>query len=100
MTKLKLIFVTMSMASTAVLADSGHYTATLAQALASRSTYVANGNVWRCDGTGCVLASEPKDADSVRSCRALTRFVGAVTAYGSEQEPFDGAKLAKCNAKG
>jgi|SRR5277367_5890664 len=87
------------LASTASLADGGHYTATLVQPIAAKKEVIANGNVWRCDASICVLASTPKDADSLGTCRELRREVGVLSAFGREEKPFDADKLAKCNTK-
>jgi hypothetical protein len=83
-------------ASTAAVADA-RYTATLAQPVAKKEL-VANGNIWRCEGSTCVLASDPQTAASVRSCHALELQAGTLSAYGTKDQPFDPDKLAKCNA--
>jgi hypothetical protein len=79
-------------------AQTSLYTATLVQPLSAHKMVVANGNLWRCDGANCALTSDPKEPNSPRSCRELQRQVGALSAYGSKDKPFDGDKLAKCNA--
>jgi len=96
--KLNLMMLCMTFASAAALADTGSYTATLAQPLAAKKSTVANSNIWRCEASTCVLTSEPFEPSSVRSCRALVRQVGAVSAYGSADKMFDSGKLAQCNA--
>lgn len=95
-----LIVATMIFASTAAFAGSTRYIATLAQPLTAKKEFIANVNIWHCEGSTCVLTSEPEDADSVTSCHALMRKVGALTAYGIEGKPFDSDKLAKCNSHG
>jgi hypothetical protein len=92
-----LIAATIIVAHTAV-ADTGGYTATLAQALTQKKEIIVNGNLFRCNGSTCILVSVPQDADSVHGCRALRREVGTLTAYVAEGKPFDADKLAKCNA--
>lgn len=94
-----LIVATMILASTAALGDTSGYIATLAQPLAAKKTFIANDNLFRCEGSTCILASTPLDAGSVRSCRALQREVGTLITYVAEGKPFDAEKLAKCNAK-
>ncbi len=86
-------------AGTAAFAQSIRYTATLAQPVAARKEYVANGNVWRCETSTCILVSNPEDPSSVRSCHALERQAGSLTAYGTSEKPFDSDKLAKCNGQ-
>lgn len=87
------------LAGTAVAQTSG-YSATLAQPLAAKKEIIAIGNIWRCENTTCVLVSVPENASSVRSCHALERLAGALTAYGTSSLPFDADKLAKCNGSG
>jgi hypothetical protein len=95
---LALIVTIMILASATALADTGRYTATLAQPLAAKKELFVNGNMFRCDGATCILVSNPKDPASVHTCRALQHQVGTLTAYGAEGKPFDAAKLAECNA--
>src|SRR5580658_8047918 len=83
---------------TAALADTGRYTATLAQPLAAKKDLIVNGNMFRCEGSTCILVSDPKDAGSVHTCRALQHQVGTLASYGTEGDKFDAAKLAQCNA--
>jgi hypothetical protein len=90
---LALIVAIMTLASGTAFADS-HYSATLAQPVAAKIELVVDGNMFRCDGSTCTLVSNPVDALSVYTCRALQRKVGTLTAYAA----FDAAKLAKCNA--
>jgi hypothetical protein len=87
-------------ASTVAVAQTGQYTATLAQPLDAKKELVINGNIWRCEGSMCILASLPTDPTSVRTCHALERRAGKLTAYGSQERPFDATKLAACNAGG
>jgi hypothetical protein len=93
-----LFMAAMILASTAALGDTGRYSATLAQPLAAKKEFIVNGNLFRCDGSSCLLLSNPVDAGSVRNCRAVQREVGALTAYVADGKPFDADKLAKCNA--
>jgi hypothetical protein len=94
----RLLVATMILSSTAAFGSTSHYTAaTLAQPLNQKKEFVVNGNAFRCDGSTCVLASPPQDAGSVRTCRALHREVGTLTAYVAEGKSFDADRLAKCN---
>jgi hypothetical protein len=96
---LSLTVAIMIVASATALADTSRYTATLAQPVAAKKVFVVNGNMFRCDGATCVLvSSNPIDAGSVHTCRALQHQVGTLTAYGAGGKPFDAAKLAQCNA--
>ena len=86
-------------ASTAAIAQSGRYTATLVQPLAARKDVIANGNLWRCEGSTCTLTSVPQEPFSVRSCLLLQRQTGELSAYGVKDKAFDAERLAQCNAK-
>jgi hypothetical protein len=96
--KSALILVAMMLASTAALGDTGRYIATLAQPLAGKKEFIVNGNLFRCDGSTCILVSKPLDAGSVRNCRAVQHQVGNLTGYVADGKPFDADKLAKCNS--
>jgi hypothetical protein len=98
--KLNLIAAAVVFAGTAAVAQTGQYVATLAQPVAAKKEFIANGNIWRCVGSTCVLASEPVDAGSIRSCHALVRQAGALTTYGPKGMPFEADKLAVCNGQG
>jgi hypothetical protein len=93
-----LILATLILASSAALGGTGGYTATLAQPLAGKKEFIVNGNLFRCEGSTCVLTSNPVDAGTVRSCRAVQREVGTLTAYVADGKPFNADKLAKCNS--
>jgi hypothetical protein len=85
--------------ATAASATTVSFTATLATAVKEKIDIVAESNLFRCEGTVCKLVSKPIDAESVTTCRKLSRQVGEVTAYGPENAPFDADKLKRCNGK-
>jgi hypothetical protein len=87
----------MLLAGAAAVAQAEHFTASIAQPLSEHKELIANGNIFRCSTTTCVLTSEPRDPGSIRTCRELKRQVGPLTAYGSGTHVFDAAKLTKCN---
>jgi hypothetical protein len=95
--KLNLIAAAMIFAGATAFAGTGHYTATLAQPLTASKIFIANGSIWRCNVSTCVLTSAPTDADSLHTCHALARQAGTLTAYGNETNPFNTEKLANCN---
>ena len=84
--------------SSAASADTGRFSATLTQPLAAKKDVIVSGNMFRCEGSTCILISDPKDAGSVHTCRALQHQVGTLAAYGTDADKFDAAKLAQCNA--
>jgi hypothetical protein len=85
--------------SAAAFAGDDQYAANLAQPVAGTVKLIANGNVWACSASRCVLASNPEDVSSVRTCRELRKQVGTLASYGSGKKPFDADQLARCNAK-
>jgi hypothetical protein len=97
---LNLIAAAVLSVSSAAVAQTSHFTATLAQPLAEKKELIANGNIWRCEGSTCILISVPEDPGSIRSCHALKRQTGELTAYGPKAKPFEADKLAMCNSQG
>jgi hypothetical protein len=93
-----LIAIALILVSTAAFADPSRYTATLAQPLTQKRELLIDGNLFRCDGSTCILTSHPENADSVQICRALRRQVGALTDYVANGTSFAADRLAKCNA--
>jgi hypothetical protein len=97
---LTLIAVAMVVAGGAV-ADSAGYSATVAQPQTAKKEYIVHGNLFRCDGSTCILVSHPtNDAGDLMTCRALQREVGTLTSYVADGKPFDSDRLAKCNSQG
>ncbi len=77
------------------------YNATLAQPLTGAKELVVNDNLFRCNGSTCVLVSHPtRGAGDLSTCRALQHKVGVLTSYVADGTPFDADKLAKCNSAG
>jgi len=71
------------------------YTAELAQPVAQRTTTVAAGVAWNCQGTTCV--AQKANSRPLRVCRELQREHGEITAFTARNEALDSDKLAKCN---
>jgi hypothetical protein len=82
----------------AVLADSNPNVATLSTPVTAKREIIIGANMFRCEGTTCVLVARAADADTVSTCHTLTLKVGSVSAYVASGKPFDADKLAKCNA--
>lgn len=96
----KLLFVSLLVVSYISAAQGETYSATVTQPLAAKKEFIANGNLWRCSGTTCIMVSQPKDPGSLQSCLELKRRTGSLTTYGSKTHPFDAVKLSKCNSDG
>jgi hypothetical protein len=86
--------------SATAFGDAARYTATLAQPLTQKRELIVENNIFRCEGSSCLLTSHPQSAESVRVCHALRREVGTLTAYVADGKEFDADRLAKCNASG
>ncbi len=74
------------------------YTAELAQPpskTASKTTAIAGGVAWKCQGTSC---SAPKGTSrALRVCRELNRELGQVTSFTAKGEALAAEELARCN---
>jgi hypothetical protein len=82
----------------AALAQTSHYTATLAQPLAAPREVFANENIFRCRDSTCVLVSRPVDVASVSVCSTLRyQLRTTLISYGNNEHPMEAADLAKCN---
>ena len=97
MNTVQLIGASLILAAGAAVAQKVRYSASLAQPLTSSKEFVAGDNLWYCSGATCTLVSEPRNAGSTGACHALQQKVGALSAYGLPDRPFDADKLAKCN---
>jgi hypothetical protein len=77
----------------------GTVTAIFAAPVSKAGTLVAGGVAWQCKESICWVTSEGSDMDAMPACRALSNQFGKITRFGSPSNPFDEAKLAKCNTK-
>jgi hypothetical protein len=91
------IALTMLVAAPA-FADSNTNVATLVAPLTAKQEIIVGANMFRCEGTTCVLVARAADADTLGTCHTLARKVGSLSAYVAAGKPFDADKLAKCNA--
>ena len=71
------------------------YTAELAQPVAQRTTTVAAGVAWACQGTTCV--ARKGSSRPLRLCRQLQREHGEIVAFTADEKTLDADKLAQCN---
>ena len=99
MIKLSAIVLASLVAASVASAASDDYTATLAKPVAKSTEFIVEDNLFRCEGTACIIVSKPVSPGAVSTCRKLARQAGEITAYGSAASPFDADKLAHCNAK-
>jgi len=72
-------------------------TATLTTPLTAETTYVAAGAVWRCAETTCRVTSTGESPNSVTACRAIAKKFGALTQFGTADDPMKADRLAICN---
>ena len=91
------LIASLSLAGSA-LADPAPYSATLAKPLDAPKEIIVSDTIFKCADTSCVTTSRPEGLNSISVCHSLARKVGAMTAYGSAEKPFDADKLAACNA--
>ena len=67
----------------------------LAEPVAERTTTVAAGVAWACQGTTCV--ARKGSSRPLRMCRELQREHGEITAFVADEKALDADKLAQCN---
>ncbi len=75
-------------------AADGKIVVSLKTPVASKTKVVAGGAVWNCEGATCVALTAPARTDTAKGCKALSKEVGEVVAFGS----LDSEGLAKCGA--
>ena len=78
------------------LAAAPTYRAELA-APTSSTQLIARGQMWKCNGDGCV-AGKSNSRPAV-ACAALAREAGALRSFSVQGRALSAADLQKCNAK-
>jgi hypothetical protein len=78
---------------------SNSYTATLVKPVSSVQNVVVGLTAWRCEDSTCKTTSSTQTAGTIPACHELVGQVGAVSAYGSAERPFDADSLIKCNGQ-
>lgn len=73
-------------------AADGKIVVSLKTPVAAKTKVVAGGAVWNCEGSTCVAAAAPSRTDTAKGCKALSKEVGEVVAFGS----LGSDDLAKC----
>lgn len=71
------------------------YTVELAEPVAQRTTTVAGGVAWQCQGTTCVATKS--NSRPLRVCRELQREHGEIASFVAKDEKLDADALARCN---
>lgn len=64
---------------------------------ASKTGFVADSVIWSCGASGCWSQSDTSDADPMSECLGLARQLGPLTSFSGGKEPFNEARLARCN---
>ncbi len=83
-------------AATPALAQSGHYTATPAEA-PKKASFITQTTVWKCkDGTCAAPKSTMNDKVM---CERVVQRVGALSTFTVAGTAFDAEALAACNAR-
>ncbi|MDO9338274.1 MAG: hypothetical protein Q7T61_17925 [Caulobacter sp.] len=73
-------------------AADGKIVVSLKTPVAAKTKVVAGGAVFHCDGATCIAATAPSRTDTAKGCKALSKEVGEVLAFGS----LGSEELAKC----
>jgi hypothetical protein len=74
----------------------GTVTATLENPVAGHPKLIAAHAVFNCEGTTCVAAIAPDDANDAYACKDLAKQVGRIAAY-KEFKALDEKGLGRCN---
>lgn len=82
---------------TAALAD-GKVSVQLNAPVAQKTSVIAGGAVFWCEGSSCSAFDAPSRAGTVATCKAVAKKVGAVSSFGIANKSLDSDDLAKCNA--
>lgn len=83
----------LAFAGSSIAAD-GKIVVSLKTPVAAKTKVVAGGAVFTCEGATCVALTAPARTDTAKGCKALSKEVGEVVAFGS----LGGDDLAKCGA--
>ena len=81
----------LAFAGSSIAAD-GKIVVSLKTPVAAKTKVVAGGAVFNCEGSTCIAAAAPARTDTAKGCKALSKEVGEVVAFGS----LAGEDLAKC----
>jgi hypothetical protein len=94
--KTLLIAAALAACAAPVLAE-GQWSAVPAQSV-TKAHFAGGSVIWDCSASGCQTTSNTGGADGLSACRALAREVGPLTSFVAAGQPFDSARLARCNA--
>ena len=83
----------LAFAGSSIAAD-GKIVVSLKTPVAAKTKVVAGGAVFNCEGSTCIAAAAPARTDTAKGCKALSKEVGEVVAFGS----LGSEDLAKCGA--
>ena len=75
--------------------DKAYYTAKLVKPVTERTTTVAGGVAWVCQGSTCV--AKKGSSRPLRICRAIQKEEGKISSFTAAGEKLDDDKLARCN---
>lgn len=81
----------------AALAD-GKVSVQLTAPVAQKTSVIAGGAVFWCEGATCSAFDAPSRAGTIATCKAVVKKVGAVASFGIANKSLDSDELAKCNA--
>jgi hypothetical protein len=74
----------------------GTVTVALESPISGHTKFIAAHAVFDCEGSTCVAAVAPDDADDVYACKDVAKKIGRVTAY-KEFKALDDKAISKCN---
>jgi hypothetical protein len=83
--------------ATHALAD-GQVTATLQQPVAAKTQFIANGQIWDCEGTSCIASNVPNQNFGPSICRDVAKHAGPVADFKNSVKTLEPASLDRCNS--
>ena len=78
-------------------ADTAAYYVATPVAAPARTTFIADGTVWKWNETA-FTASKGSQREAI-VCETIARRAGKLSAFTAAGQPFDADALAKCNAR-
>ena len=82
--------------ATHALAD-GRTVATLQQPIAAKTTFIANGAIWDCEGNTCITGNSPDQTFGPSQCHDVSKRVGAVAEFKNDYKTLQPTSLDRCN---
>jgi hypothetical protein len=98
---MKLVIALACLATSLTLAShafaDGRTVATLQQPVAAKTTFIANGAIWDCEGSTCVASNTPDQTFGFSQCHDVAKHAGVVAEFKNDYKTLQAASLDRCN---